>query len=160
MPGFPPGVHLIGGRNAAPVNAQLAREFYTPILPLVAELHRQGLSLRAIARELDRRGIKTRPEWDRWSATQVRRVLARYRDEAGRSPDTVAATVGADLCARKKEPSEEPPRHPVDCPAASGRCLSLVVHGASPDNIGEQQENVATERGRADQLAHGPVVTP
>jgi hypothetical protein len=43
----------------------------------VAELRREGLSLRAIARELERRGIKTRQEWPHWSATQVRRILAR-----------------------------------------------------------------------------------
>jgi hypothetical protein len=30
MPGFPPGVHLIGGRNAAATLAELAREFYAP----------------------------------------------------------------------------------------------------------------------------------
>ena len=59
MHGFPPGVHLIGGRNAAPYLRQLAREFYAPIIPVVVDLRRQGLSLRAIARELDRRGIKT-----------------------------------------------------------------------------------------------------
>jgi hypothetical protein len=83
MPRFPPGVHLIGGRNAAVTNAQLARDFYAPILPLVAELHRQGLSLRAIARELDRRGVKTRMQYpdQRWSATQIRRVLARSRGQ-------------------------------------------------------------------------------
>jgi hypothetical protein len=92
MPGFPPGVHLIGGRNAAVTNARLAREFYAPILPLVAELHRQGLSLRAIARELDRQGVKTRIQYpgQRWSATQVRRVLVRCRDEERRSDPRAA----------------------------------------------------------------------
>jgi hypothetical protein len=55
---------------------QLAIEFYAPIIPVVAELHRQGLSLRAIARELQDRGIQTRI-WNKWSATQVRRVLQR-----------------------------------------------------------------------------------
>jgi hypothetical protein len=35
------------------------------------ELRRQGLSLRAIARALGERGIKTRQEWDHWSAQQV-----------------------------------------------------------------------------------------
>jgi hypothetical protein len=88
MPGFPPGVHLLGGRNAALVNAQLARDFSAPILPLVAELHSQRLSLRAIARELDRQGVKTRIQYpgQRWSATQVRRVLIRSRVEEGRAP--------------------------------------------------------------------------
>src|SRR5947199_7404481 len=84
MPAFPPGVHRIGGQNAALAHAQQAREFYVPIIPIVAELHGQGLSLRAIARELDRRGVKTRLEYpgQRWSATQVKRVLARCESTA------------------------------------------------------------------------------
>jgi hypothetical protein len=77
MPGFPPGVHRQGGAASAPVNAAIALEFYSPLLPLVADLRRQGLSLRAIASELERRGLRTRQEWPHWSATQVRRVLAR-----------------------------------------------------------------------------------
>jgi hypothetical protein len=75
--GFPASVHLKGGQVAAATHVQAAREFYAPIIPIVAELHRQGLSLREIARELDNRGIRTRQEWPHWSATQVRRVLAR-----------------------------------------------------------------------------------
>jgi hypothetical protein len=58
MPAFPPDAHQKGGRNAAPVHAEAAREFYASILPIVAELHRQGLSLRGIARELDKRGAE------------------------------------------------------------------------------------------------------
>ena len=85
MPGFPPGVHLKGGQASVESNRRLAQAFYAPILPVVAELRRQGLSLRAIARELDRRGLKTRQEWDHWSATQVRRVLARAREAEDRS---------------------------------------------------------------------------
>jgi ribosome-interacting GTPase 1 len=96
MPRFPPGVHLQGGRTAAVTHAAAAREFYAQIIPVVVDLRRQGQSLRAIARELDRRGIRTRqvstvtflgitsegirwsdPEFIHWSATQVRRVLAR-----------------------------------------------------------------------------------
>jgi hypothetical protein len=88
MPQFPPGVHLKGGQASVESNRRLAQEFYAPILPVVVELHRQGLSLRAIARELDRRGIKTRLEYpgQRWSATQVRRLLIRAR-EAERGSD-------------------------------------------------------------------------
>ena len=102
MPRFPPGVHLIGGRNAAATHVRAAREFYAPIIPLVVELRRQGLSLRAIARELDRREIRTRQvgvhrylgagrnglrwgklEFTRWSATHVRRILARVAAGTG-----------------------------------------------------------------------------
>src|ERR1035438_6745026 len=106
MPKFPKGANLKGGRNAAPVLAEMAREFYAPIIPIVMELHNQGLSLRAIGRELDRRGIRTRQEsssafmgvdadckpiWDttinRWSAAQVRRVLARGLAAAEARPE-------------------------------------------------------------------------
>src|SRR4051812_34573189 len=80
---FPPGAHLKGGRNAAPVLVELAREFYAPIIPIVQELHKQGLSLREIGRELERRQIKPRiggpvggpGGGSRWAAAQVRRVL-------------------------------------------------------------------------------------
>ena len=96
MPGFPPAAHRKGGEMSRKVNADMANEFYAPIIPVVVELRCQGLSLRAIARELDRRGIRTRQvgwvrysratsegprrgkiEFIRWSATQVRRVSAR-----------------------------------------------------------------------------------
>jgi hypothetical protein len=96
MPAFPPGVHLKGGAAAAPYLAQLAREFYAPLLPLVAELRRQGLSLRAIARELEKRGLKSRHGWTEWSATQVRRMLARAAS-AGHAiacPEGAAAAEG------------------------------------------------------------------
>jgi GYF domain 2 len=108
--GFPPDAHLKGGRNAAPVLAAMAQEFYAPIIPIVLELHGQGLSLRAIARELDQRKIRTRigcyyksiwskrPRIIRWSAAQVRRVLIRsanqaiqlWIDEATKGPFTKA----------------------------------------------------------------------
>jgi hypothetical protein len=77
MPAFPPGVHRKGGQAAASTHVAMAREFYGPLLALVAELRRSGLSLRAIAGELQRRGLKTRQGWKEWSATQVGRVLAR-----------------------------------------------------------------------------------
>ena len=88
-PGFPSGVHLKGGQNAAPIHAEMADAFYAPIIPIVLELRRQGLSLRAIARELDQREIRTRvgcyyksiwsnkPRIVRWNAAQVRRILIR-----------------------------------------------------------------------------------
>lgn len=100
-PGFPPGVHLIGGRNGARAHAENADEFYAPIIPIVAELRRQGMSLRAIARELDRRGIRTRfdswyesegsgppkPRIIRWNAAQVRRILIRAASRRMTPPD-------------------------------------------------------------------------
>ena len=85
---FPPGASAEGARRAAISHAANARDFYAPIIPIVVELHRQGHSLRAIARELDRRGILTRighwyePDSGKrrpvqWNAAQVRRVLIR-----------------------------------------------------------------------------------
>jgi hypothetical protein len=82
MPQFPPGVHRKGGEASVESHRRLAREFYAPLLPVVLELHRQGLSLRAIGRELDRRGIKTRFGWPCWSAASVRRALDRALEAA------------------------------------------------------------------------------
>jgi hypothetical protein len=73
------------------VNRAAARAFYAPLLPVVAEMHRQGRSLRAIARELHRRGVKTRLGLAHWSATQIRRVLARCRNEERQAPNQPAA---------------------------------------------------------------------
>src|SRR5450755_117583 len=95
MPAFPPGVHLKGGRNAAPVLAEMAREFYAPIIPIVMELHGQGLSLRAIAAELERRKIKSRWGWPRWSAAQVMRILARGLALAESEPQDTPACATA-----------------------------------------------------------------
>ena len=77
--------------------AWVANEFYAPIIPIVMELHGKGLSLRAIGRELDRRGIRTSVgHWCGpgkkqtiilWSAAQVRRVLARGLAAAESRPD-------------------------------------------------------------------------
>jgi hypothetical protein len=77
MPAFPPSAAQKGAANSAPVHRAAAVEFCAPLLPLVIELRQRGLSLRAIARELQQRGIKTRQEWPHWSATQVRRLLGR-----------------------------------------------------------------------------------
>src|ERR1700690_858048 len=112
MPTFPPDAHLKGGRNAAPVLAEMAREFYAPIIPIVMELHGQGLSLRAIAAELERRKIKTRYEWPRWSAAQVMRILARGLAIAEAEPQDAPA------CATALPASQQTPT-----PAASFRLL-------------------------------------
>lgn len=77
MPGFPSDAHLKGGQASISVHVRLADEFYFPIIPIVVDLHRQGLSLRTISRELEQRGIKTRQGRDRWNAAQIKRVLAR-----------------------------------------------------------------------------------
>lgn len=65
LPVATPGTGLQGDQNAAPVLAELAREFYAHIIPVVMELYGQRLSLRAIARELEAvgssQGTATRP---------------------------------------------------------------------------------------------------
>jgi hypothetical protein len=86
MPHFPEGAYHKGGAAAAPVLAELAREFYAPLLQIVAELRARGLSLRAIARELDARGVQTRFGCGGWSAMQVQRVLARANAAAASGP--------------------------------------------------------------------------
>ncbi len=70
-------------RLSSPQSAA-ADAFYASIIPIVLELHTQGLSLREIARELDKREIRTRQSSDatttrflRWNAPQVRRILQR-----------------------------------------------------------------------------------
>lgn len=77
MPSFPAGVHQVGGQNAAPINRALAAEFYAPLITVMVGLRGEGLSLRAIARELERRGILSRHGFPRWHARQVARVVAR-----------------------------------------------------------------------------------
>ncbi len=91
VPSFPTGVHWIGGRNSAPVNRALADDHYSPILPTVSDLRRQGLSLRAIARELERRGLPTRHGFGRWHARQVARILTRARTASYGEPSTEAS---------------------------------------------------------------------
>jgi len=105
MPQFPPDACRRGGQNAAPVNREMAREFYTPLIPIVLDLHCQGLSLRAIARELEQRGIKTRQEWKHWSATQIRRILARARKQ-----------LIAEISAYAAVARQTPPPQSSDCP--------------------------------------------
>jgi hypothetical protein len=82
MPSFPTGAARKGGRVAAERHRRKAAEFYAPIVPVVVFLRGVGMSLRAIGLELTRKKIKTRYQCSgRWSVQQVKRVLARARDE-------------------------------------------------------------------------------
>jgi DNA invertase Pin-like site-specific DNA recombinase len=69
------GAHK-GGKAAAAVHRQKANESYLDLLPMVGELRRQGLSLRAVAERLHDEGHTTR-RGCRWNAVQVSRVLVR-----------------------------------------------------------------------------------
>jgi hypothetical protein len=97
-----------GGYNAGITLAAEAKAFYAPLIPIVMELHGKGLSLRANARELEKRKILPRWEYDflikaydrqgrprlrgfrskGWNAAQVRRVVLRANQD--RPKDTPA----------------------------------------------------------------------
>src|SRR5262245_46044565 len=94
MVGFPPYAARKGGQAAALSHRALAREFYAPIIPVVLELHGRGLSLAAIARELDGRGIKTRYGPRGWSKMQIARVLRYARAQTPAEATTPAAGAG------------------------------------------------------------------
>lgn len=117
---LPPGAHVKGGQAAAPVHASAASAFYAPILPVVLELHRQKLSLREMAAELEKRGI--RPRNGRpggWSASQVRRVLQR----AGVTATARTATAAVPLPLPPAEQSRPGPIGPatkLPSPPAAG----------------------------------------
>lgn len=69
---LPTGFELAAdGKTLVPVAAELA------VVKLVEELRASGLSLRAIAAELDRRGIGTKEGRGGWKHTAVRRLICR-----------------------------------------------------------------------------------
>jgi hypothetical protein len=96
---FPPGAAARGGAAAAVSNRKYADEHYAPLYGLLARLRAEGLSLAAIAAELNARGEKTRLTAGPWNPTQVGRVLARgqrLRQQALASAGDAAPPAGAD----------------------------------------------------------------
>lgn len=68
--------------KGAAANRRIAVNFADCVLPIVLDLHRSGhSSLRSIATELDRRGIKA-PRGGNWHPSQVSRLLGRVLEEA------------------------------------------------------------------------------
>lgn len=67
---------LKGAQRAGVVVAQAAREAYADLLPTITELRTRGLSLQAIADDLNAQGHTTR-RGKPWNAVQVARVLSR-----------------------------------------------------------------------------------
>jgi DNA invertase Pin-like site-specific DNA recombinase len=65
-----------GNARSAESRARMAREAYADLAPLMRELRDKGLSLQAIAEELNRQGHTTRRGLP-WNAVQVSRVLER-----------------------------------------------------------------------------------
>jgi lambda repressor-like predicted transcriptional regulator len=95
---FPPGAAEKGGAAAAPVLRQLADEHYAHLYDLLAELRSKGMSLAAIAAELNARGEKLRNYTSaKWSPTQVGRVLR--RGERLKAEKQAEADAGADKTA-------------------------------------------------------------
>jgi DNA invertase Pin-like site-specific DNA recombinase len=68
--------------RAATANRAAADRFAGTVRPLIDSLQARGLSLRAIARELDGRGIST-ARGGKWAAATVRGLLLRDRVPAG-----------------------------------------------------------------------------
>ena len=62
--------------SVASAKTTLEREFNVEATAIARELHRRGMALRAIAAELDVRGLSTRTGQP-WSHVQVRRLLQR-----------------------------------------------------------------------------------
>jgi len=75
MPKFPPGASSKGSRAAAAAHTRLARKFYAALRPILLELRGKGMSIRAIAAELERRQIRTRHGFARWHANSVHRAI-------------------------------------------------------------------------------------
>ena len=67
-----------GRERSAEARAKAAAEAYADLLPTIAELREKGLSLQAIAAELNTQGQTTR-KGKPWNPVQVARVLATAR---------------------------------------------------------------------------------
>ena len=68
-------LRLKGAAASGKRTTMMAREAYADVVPVVRDLRAQGKSLRAIAAELDARGLTTR-KGNAWSSVQVMRLLA------------------------------------------------------------------------------------
>ena len=75
------GGPVVDGRLGADANRAKADAFAADVGPMVREMHGRGLSLRQIAAELVKEGIRT-PRGGEWSAAAVRSVLARAAAKA------------------------------------------------------------------------------
>jgi hypothetical protein len=70
------GGFRVRNANGAAANRKNADAFAAAVAPLVIDLRASGLSLDAVAKALAKQGIVT-PRGGSWTATAVRRVLAR-----------------------------------------------------------------------------------
>lgn len=76
--GSPVGFKGVVYRSAGKAAQQRAQEFAQTLGPTLMTMKAQGLSLHAMARELEAMGAKT-PRGGAWTATAVRNVLARVQ---------------------------------------------------------------------------------
>ena len=76
--GFKGKVYREGGKAVR----EKAQEFAAALAPTLASLRLRGLSLNAMARELEAMGVKT-PRGGAWTATAVRNVLGRLSTTEG-----------------------------------------------------------------------------
>jgi hypothetical protein len=88
---------MLAVRTPALVIAEQARAFDAPIIPLVLDLRRQGVTFDAIARELERQGIENR-RGKQWHSSKVRQILVRNglpTDQTGlRTPAEIESSTG------------------------------------------------------------------
>lgn len=75
------GGPVVDGRLGVEANRAKAAAFAADLGPMVLEMHGRGLSLRQIAAELVKDGIRT-PRGGQWTAAAVRSVLARVAAKA------------------------------------------------------------------------------
>jgi hypothetical protein len=103
----------------------MAKEFYATIIPIVMELHNQGLSLREIGRELEKRGIKPQINYGigKWGPAQVRRALIRGQEEEERKANEkkeASAPKAPVVVSAPKAPVSRVPALPAVSPASKG----------------------------------------
>src|SRR5262249_23030859 len=71
------------GAISGPVIVEMEKVFQDAVAPIVLALRAEGKSQRAIARELNERGITTPSGVGEWDHSMVRRVLAKAEKQGG-----------------------------------------------------------------------------
>jgi hypothetical protein len=143
MPAFPPGAPMKGNR----VVAKLARDWAAPIFPVVLELHGQGLSLRKIGRELERRGISPRLNNGNgvWGPAQVSRVLILAQEDEREKEE------------KKSRITESPALFPAPTVAESSEMLAVKLSRNTPTSPPAPSSALVP---KASSPAASPLATP
>ena len=129
-----------GARAAAATNRQVADAFAAEVAPQVLAFRREGKSLRQVAAALDALGVRP-PLGLRWSAEQVRRVLARAsatptNPSAGAPTNTSACdAAGGHASPQKKEAvAIDTPPTPAEALLAAAIAAGVVL-GLDGDQV-------------------------